>query len=129
MQLIATAGLALLALLPIHLALADIDTSDVDPYLMQEMEDALKDLEPVLTAGNAESALADAQVLREGLQYTYDYFVAKGNAEDAVRIAAEGQAAVERVFAALEKKDLEAAIVAARETADNCRSCHDIYKP
>lgn len=121
--------MALAALMPGHLALADIDTSDVDSYLMQDMETALKDLEPVLVAGNADAALADAEVLRDGLQYTYDYFVAKGNAEDAVEIAAEGQETIARVFTALRSKDLQAAIAAARDTAKNCKACHDIYKP
>ena len=122
------AGVALCALTPAHLAFAEIDTSDVDTYLMQDMEDALKDLEPVLTVGNFESALADAQVLRNGLQYTYDYFVAKG-ADDAVKISVEGQAAIAHVLAAIEKKDQEAAIAAARATGKNCKSCHEIYKP
>jgi cytochrome c556 len=127
MRFVALAGIALCALMPGQLAFADIDTSDVDAYLMQDMENALKSLEPVLTAGNTESALADAQVLRDGLKYTYDYFVGKG-ADDAVKIAADGQAAVERVFGALEKKDLDAAIAAARDTAQNCKACHDTYK-
>ncbi len=120
--------MALAALMPGHLAFAIIDTSDVDSYLMQDMETALKDLEPVLTAGNLSSALADAQVLRDGLQYTHEYFVAKG-AEDAVKIAIEGRATVERVFTAIEAKDLDAAIKAARDTASNCKACHEIYKP
>lgn len=120
--------MALCALMPGSLTLANVDTSDVDSYLMQDMENALKDLEPVLTAGNATSALADAEVLRHGLQYTYDYFVAKGNAEDAVKMAAEGQAMIARVFTALESKDLDAAIAAARDTAKNCKACHDVYK-
>lgn len=124
----AFAGVALCALMPGHLTFASIDTSDVDAYLMQDMENALKDLEPVLTAGNFDSALADAQVLRDGLQYIHGYFVAKG-AEDGVKIAAEGQAAVERVFAAIEKKDPAAAVAAARDTGKNCKSCHDIYHP
>lgn len=129
MRFIAIAGMALCAFMPGSLALADIDTSDVDTYLMQDMENALKDLEPVLTAGNAASAQADAEILRDGLQYTYDYFLAKGNAEDAVKIAAEGQAAIARVLTALQSKDLQAAIVAARDTAKNCKTCHEIYKP
>lgn len=129
MRFLAIAGMALAALMPGSLTLADVDTSDVDTYLMQDMETALKDLEPVLTAGNAASALADAHVLRDGLQYTYDYFVAKGNAPDAVKIAAEGQETVARVLKALEAKDLQAAIVAARDTANNCKACHEIYKP
>lgn len=128
MRLIAIAGMAPCALTLAHLAFANIDTSDVDTYLMQDMENALKDLEPVLTVGNFDSALADAQLLRDGLQYTHDYFVGKG-AEDAVKISAEGQAAIARVFAAIEKKDQEAAIAAARDTGKNCKSCHEIYKP
>ena len=128
MRFTAIAGMALCALMPGSLTLANVDTSDVDSYLMQDMENALKDLEPVLTAGNATSALADAEVLRHGLQYTYDYFVAKGNAEDAVKMAAEGQATIARVFTALESKDLDAAIAAARDTAKNCKACHDVYK-
>lgn len=122
------AGMTLAAFMPGTLTLATIDTSDVDSYLMQDMETALKNLEPVLTAGNAGSAQADAEVLRDGLQYTHDYFVAKG-ADDGIRIAAEGQATIARVLAALENKDLEAAIAAARDTAKNCKACHEIYKP
>jgi hypothetical protein len=128
MRLTAIAGMALAALMPGHLAFAIVDTSDVDSYLMQDMETALKDLEPVLTAGNVDSALADAQVLRDGLQYTHEYFIAKG-AADAVKIAVEGRATIERVFAALEAKDIDAAIAAARDTAANCKACHEIYKP
>jgi hypothetical protein len=121
--------MALAALMPGAMALADVDTSDVDSYLMQDMENALKDLEPVLVAGNFDSARADAEVLRGGLQYVYDYFVAKGNAEDAVKMAVEGQAAIARVFAGLDNKNAAAAIAAARDTAKNCKACHEVYKP
>lgn len=128
MRRFAFAGVALCALMPGHLTFASIDTSDVDSYLMQDMENALKDLEPVLTAGNFDSALADAQVIRDGLKYIHDYFVAKGP-EDGVKIAADGQAAVARVFAAIEQKDSAAAVTAARDTGKNCKACHDIYHP
>lgn len=128
MRRFAFAGVALCALTPGHLSFASIDTSDVDAYLMQDMENALKDLEPVLTAGNFDSAFADAEILRDGMRYIHGYFVAKG-AEDGIKIAAEGQAAVVRVFAAIEKKDPEAAVAAARDTGKNCKSCHDIYHP
>lgn len=121
--------MTLAAVMPGHLALAEIDTSDIDWYLMQDMENALKDLEPVLVVGNFDSARASAEVLRGGLQYAHDYFVAKGNVEDAVKIAAEGQVTITRVFAALDSKNQEAAIAAARDTAKNCKSCHEIYKP
>lgn len=129
MRFVEIVGMTLVALVPSQIAFADVDTSDVDSYLMQDMETALKDLEPVLTAGNGDSARADAEVLRDGLRYTHDYFVNKGNAEDAVKIAVEGQATIARLFAALDSKDLQAAIAAARDTAKNCKACHDIYKP
>lgn len=128
MRFVAIAGMTLAAFMPGTLAWAEIDTSDVDSYLMQDMETALKNLEPVLTAGNGESARADAEVLRDGLQYTHDYFTKKG-ADDGVQIAAEGQATIVRLFAALDGKDLPAAIAAARDTAKNCKACHEIYKP
>jgi len=129
MRFAAIAGMALTALMPGSLVLADVDTSDVDSYLMQDMENALKNLEPVLVAGNRASARADAEVLQGGLQYVYDYFVAKGNADDAVKMAAEGQAAIARVLAALDSNNLDAAIAAARDTARNCKACHEVYKP
>lgn len=129
MRLAVIAGMTLSALMPGRMALAEIDTSDIDWYLMQDMENALKDLEPVLAVGNFDSARSSAEVLRGGLQYVHDYFVAKGNVEDAVKIAAEGQQRIARVFAALESKNQEEAIVAARDTARNCKACHQIYKP
>ncbi|WP_129778066.1 hypothetical protein [Peristeroidobacter soli] len=129
MRLAAIAGMALCALMPGRMALAEIDTSDIDWYLMQDMEHALKDLEPVLVVGNFDSARSSAEVLRGGLQYVHDYFVAKGNVEDAVKIAAEGQVTIARVLAALDSKNQEAAITAARDTARNCKACHQIYKP
>jgi hypothetical protein len=127
MRLLLFAGVALLALTPVRLAWADIDTSDIDSYLMQDMENAIKDLEPVLTVRNAESARADAHILRDGLQWTHDYFIGKG-AQDAVSITVEGQAAVARVIAALDAVNFDDAIAAARDTAANCKSCHEIYK-
>lgn len=129
MRLAVIVGMTLAALMPDHLAVAEIDTSDIDWYLMQDMENALKELEPVLGTGNFDSARSSAEVLRGGLQYVHDYFVAKGNVEDAVKIAAEGQATIVRVFAALDSKNQEAAIAAARDTARNCKACHEIYKP
>lgn len=110
-------------------ALAGPNFDDVDSDLMRGMEDAIKDLEPVLSAGNLESAQADAEVLRDGLQWVERYFVAKGGVDDGVAIARDGRAVVAKLLEHLAAKDATAAIEAARATAKNCRSCHDIYKP
>lgn len=130
----ATAGRAVsamsLAILLLSVpALASPDFSDVDSDLMRGMEDAIKDLEPVLGAGNISSAQADAEVLRDGLKWVEEYFTAKGGVDDGVAIARDGRAVVAELIANLDAKNIPAAIDSARKTAKNCRSCHEIYKP
>lgn len=110
-------------------ALADPDFSDVDSDLMRGMEDALKDLEPVLGTSNITSAQADAEVLRNGLKWVEEYFVAKGGVDDGVAIARDGRAVVAELIGHLDAKNVPAAIDSARKVSKNCRSCHDIYKP
>lgn len=110
-------------------ALADPDFSDVDSDLMRGMEDAIKDLEPVLGAGNITSARADAEVLRDGLKWVDEYFTAKGGVDDGVAIARDGRALVAELLGNLDANNVQAAIESARKTAKNCRSCHEIYKP
>ena len=110
-------------------ASANPDFGDIDSDLMRGMEDAIKNLEPVLGAGNLTSAQADAEVLRDGLQWVEEYFTAKGGVDDGVAIARDGRAIVTELLGHLAAKDVTSAIQAARDTAKNCRSCHDIYKP
>lgn len=110
-------------------AWAAIDLSDFDEYVMRDMDDANKDLGPALGAGNLEAALADAEVLKTGLDWTEDYFVRKGGTDDAVTLAQQGKTSLATVFAAIGRKDLDVATAAAREVGKNCTSCHDLYKP
>ena len=107
----------------------ELDLTDFDDDSMRDMDDANKDLQPVLGAKNAQAALADAQVIQNVLRETEDWLVKKGGAQDGVRIAQQGVAAVAAVITALGKNDFDAAAAAARDTARNCRSCHNIYKP
>lgn len=108
---------------------AAIDLGDFDEYVMRDMDDANKDLGPALGAGNLEAALADAEVLLTGLNWTEDYFVHKGGTDDAVQLARQGKDSLAAVVAAIGRKDLDAAAAAARDVGKNCTSCHDLYKP
>ncbi|MDB5977195.1 MAG: hypothetical protein JWR07_3955 [Nevskia sp.] len=119
----------ILAALSGSLAYADIDLSDFDDDSMRDMDDANKDLGPVLGARNGDAALADAQTIQNVLKQTEAYFVKKGGADDAVKLAQQGQVSVNAVITAIGKSDFESAAAAARDTAKNCRSCHDLYKP
>ncbi len=118
-----------LAALSGSLAYADIDLSDFDDDSMRDMDDANKDLGPVLGARNGDAALADAQTIQNVLKQAEAYFVKKGGADDAVKLAQQGQASVAAVITAIGKSDFESAAASARDTAKNCRSCHDLYKP
>lgn len=117
------------ALIRAEAAHVDLDLSDFDDDSMRDMDDANKDLQPVLGAKNTQAALADAQVIQNVLKETEVWFVNKGGTQDAVRIAQQGETDVAAVIAALGKSDFESAAAAARDTAHNCRTCHDIYKP
>ena len=117
------------ALIRAEAAHVELDLTDFDDDSMRDMDDANKDLQPVLGAKSSQAALSDARIIQDVLKQTEAYFVKKGGAEDAVRIAQQGETAVAAVIAALGKNDFDAATAAARDTAHNCRACHDIYKP
>ena len=111
------------------LVLAQIDLSDFDDDSMRDMDDANKDLGPVLGAGNAEIALADLEVLRKTLLQTQDYFEKKGGTDDAVKIARDALALVSTAEAQIGERNFEGAAATARDISKNCKSCHDLYKP
>ncbi len=107
----------------------NIDLKDFDDDSMRDMDDANKDLQPVIGAKNAQQALSDAQTIQQVLKETEDYFNKKGGTQDAVKFAQDGEASLARVIAALNKSDFDAAAAAARDVSKNCKTCHDVYKP
>ena len=126
-KLIALLGLA--AALSAGLAWADINLDDFDDDMMRTMDDAIKDLEPVIAARNGKAAGEDAQALLDGFTQTAEYFSRKGGADDAVKIAHQEQDQVALVQKALAAGDFTAAAAAARDVAHTCKTCHDTYKP
>jgi hypothetical protein len=106
-----------------------IDLKDYDDDLMHDVDRAIKFFEPDIKGGNAENALDDAGVIRDGFKYSAGYFAKKGGAEDAVKIAQDGLALVDAAEHAIEAKDLAGAAEIARQLPVTCRACHEIYKP
>jgi len=105
------------------------DYRDYDDDLMRDLERTVKYFEPDITAGNADAAKEDADVLADGFRYTEDYFRKKTGAEDAVEISRKGAKLIADAKGLVEKSDFEAAAAAAREATAVCKSCHDLYKP
>ncbi len=114
---------------PLYAEHRTLDLHDYDDDLMRDLDKTIKYFEPDITAGNAESALQDAAVLQDGFKYTEDYFAKKGGAEDAVTISRQGQDALAAAVRLVSDNNFEAAAAAARQIAQTCRSCHDVYKP
>lgn len=121
--------LAAAAVLFTGLSWAAIDLSDFNDDMMRDMDDAIKDLEPVIAAHNTKGVGDDTQVLRSGFQETEGYFAKKGSAEDAVKIARQEQNLLAQVDKFLAAGDFDAAAGAARDVAHTCKTCHDTYKP
>jgi cytochrome c556 len=120
--------LGLAATLSAGMAWAALDLSDFDDDMMRDMDDAIKDLEPVIAAKNAASAGQDAQVLQNGFKETEDYFTKKG-VDDAVKFAHDQEDRLAQVNKFLAAGDFDGAAGAAREVSHGCKTCHDAYKP
>lgn len=109
---------------------AEVDLSDFDDDVMRDMDDAYKDLEPVLRASNADIAKTDIATIRQSYQWAVEYFTAKkAEAPDALDIAAAGQKILADTESALNARNFDGAVEKARELQSNCKSCHEKYKP
>lgn len=120
---------ALLALLSGSAGHAGVDLSDFDAELMRSMDDAVKTLDLSIGSKDAPAVTTDARFIVEGLQWAEGYFSRKGNADDAVKLAADGQGFAAAIETAASQNDFDAAFTAYRSLVKTCRSCHDAYKP
>ena len=120
---------ALLALLSGSAVYASVDLSDFDDDLMRSMDDAVKTLDTSIGSKDAQAVATDARFIVEGLKWTEGYFSRKGNADDAVKLAAEGHGFAAAIETASSQNDFDAAFTAYRSLVKTCRSCHDAYKP
>jgi ABC-type ATPase with predicted acetyltransferase domain len=107
---------------------AEIDLTEFDTLLMQDMDETVKDLEPLIGAKNAAGATEAVVFLGQGLEWTEQYFLSKDVA-DGAKLARTGKERALAVQKALAANDFAAAAEAAREVAKSCRACHDVYRP
>src|ERR1700726_1405319 len=68
-----------------------LDLSDFNDDVMRDMDDTMKTLDSDIATRDAKSVARDSALIREGLGYAQQYFTKKGNVEDAVRWARQGQ--------------------------------------
>jgi hypothetical protein len=106
-----------------------LDLSDFNDDVMRDMDDTMKRLDSDIATHDVKSVVADSVSLREGLKYAQDYFTKKGNLDDAVRWAKQGQDLTEAIGGAAQASDLELSLSKYDALVKTCRSCHDVYKP
>jgi len=107
---------------------AKSEYADYDDELMKDLERTIKYFEPDIAGGNESGVVDDLAVLRQGFKYTESYFAKRGKA-DAVKISQDGLKALDGVQQALAAKLTDDAAAKAREAAEACKTCHDLYKP
>ena len=108
---------------------ASIDLSDFDQNTMQDVEDAGKELEAALAGRDGQTAVANAEFIRDSLQWAQGYFEKKPAAADAARLASEGREFAAAVAKAAAGGDFAAANDSYTSLKRTCKSCHDAYKP
>jgi hypothetical protein len=108
---------------------AAMDLSDFDQDTMQAVDDAKKELESGLAAKESKEAVANAEFIRDSLQWAEGYFAKKGNVDDAVKWAREGREFAAAIATSVGRGDFDAASESYNSLVRTCKSCHDVYKP
>jgi hypothetical protein len=129
--IIARGGLAaaLVLLCALAVAATNLDLTDFDDDVMKNMDETVKSLDSDLATRDAKAAQADAGTIREGLHWAEGYFTRKGNVEDAVRFAKDGEEIAVDIAKSVASSDFDAALNNYEALVKTCRRCHDVYKP
>jgi hypothetical protein len=125
-------GLGMIALMASVSAYADkivLDLKDYDDDLMKDIDRTIKYFEPDIAGQNADGIADDAKVLAEGFAYTEQYFKKKGNYPDAVKWSQEGKDRIAAVLKYVAANNYDAAVLEARGAVQQCKNCHEVYKP
>jgi hypothetical protein len=130
-KLITRGGLAAALVFGATLALAaaNIDLTDFNDDVMKNMDDTVKSLDSDIATHDSKSAQADANTIREGLHWAEGYFTRKGNVEDAVQLARQGEELAASIGKSTAANDFDAALASYDSLVKTCRRCHDAYKP
>ena len=112
-----------------YAATVELDLHDYDDELMRTLDQTIKYFEPDISAGNVLASKEDAEILQDAYKWMENYFAKKGNAEEAVKIAQQGEEYLATASKLAAAKDFDGAADAAHSAARTCRACHDMYRP
>lgn len=114
---------------PLVRATVALDLTDFNDDVMREMDDTMKRLDSNIATRDVASVSMDARSIRDGLKWAQDYFTKKGNVEDAVKWAKQGQDLAEAVAKSAQSSAFDTSLSTYDSLVRTCRACHDAYKP
>lgn len=100
----------------------------IDEDYMQVMEDRQKSLTSNLALKNAQAAAEDVKELKDMFAEVEEFYVHKGNADDAVNWSKESRDLAGAIEKYVASSDFDTASQTSATLAKNCKSCHRVYK-
>lgn len=101
---------------------------DIDEDYMRSVEDTQKSLVDNLAGKNAKTSTADASELAGMFAQVEAFYVAKGDAAEAVKLSAQSKSLSSEIVKLVATKDFGTASGKAEEIQRACKSCHNFYK-
>ena len=106
-------------------------TQTVDDFdaWMRTIDERIQDVQGKIAAKDTTGVSDDARVLRDTFKQVADFWIARGNAPDAVDLARQASERAADVAKAAVEKDFDGASSQAIKIADTCTTCHRMYRP
>lgn len=118
-------GVALFMVLTATVNSAEV-TVDMD--LMQNMEDLNKSMSSNLSLKDVKASTSDAKELSQLFSIVEEFFVRKGDAQNAVDLSKKSKDLTVEIINAVAANKFDAATDSATKLSRTCRACHTFYK-
>jgi hypothetical protein len=106
-------------------------TQSVDQFdaWMRTIDEKNQSVQQKIALKDASGATADAVALQDTFKLVEDFWVRRGEAQDAVDLSKEARDRAADVVKALTEKDFDAASTQAIKVAETCTTCHRLHRP
>ncbi|MDR1888931.1 MAG: hypothetical protein LBQ81_06070 [Zoogloeaceae bacterium] len=128
-SLIALIGLCLLPLSANSIgSISTMVEGEIDMDFMQDVEDTSINLTDNITQHNTDSILTDAKELAAAFAQIEEFYIAKGDAADAVELSRKSRELSQKIIQQVDSKDFDSAAASASELSRTCKACHNFYR-
>lgn len=103
-------------------------TIEVDEDFMRNVEDISKALADDIGSHKAKDSSAKAKELVELFSQVEAFYVAKGDADDAIALSRKSKALSSEIAQLVDKGNFDVATEKSNDVARNCKTCHNFYK-